>query len=112
MKIVVTNEDGVKIEERSFYDNKQLYTDWVFNDNKIHGTCRSFYKNGNPWSERNYNLGVLHGGYKNWHENGQLYMVGQFKDGKKEGVWLFYDTSGKKTKTIDFNNSGDSTLVS
>jgi antitoxin component YwqK of YwqJK toxin-antitoxin module len=105
-------ETQEKVMEREFYDNEKTYLEWNFSDGKKNGESSSFRKDGKPWSTHTYLNDTLHGPYKTWHENGQLYMNGQFNQGKKSGMWFFYDNTGKEIKKIDFDSVvPDSTQV-
>lgn len=39
---------------------------------------------------------VEHGPWRRWHENGQLYLVGEYEDGKRNGEWLSWHLNGEK----------------
>lgn len=39
---------------------------------------------------------VEHGPWRRWHENGQLYLAGQYVDGKRNGEWLSWHLNGEK----------------
>ena len=36
------------------------------------------------------------GHYKQFYKNGKIAVEGEFKDGKKEGLWVQYDEKGEK----------------
>lgn len=112
MLIVIEDaQTGVKLEEKTFYDNEQLHTDILYQENKRNGTCRSFYKDGKPFSLHTYQLGVLNGPYQLWYENGQTRIEGFYTDNKKTGIWKSYHEDGTILKTIDFNSSDSSTFA-
>jgi antitoxin component YwqK of YwqJK toxin-antitoxin module len=39
---------------------------------------------------------LQHGTWKGYYPNGKLNYTGAFVNGKKDGIWVFYDESGKK----------------
>ena len=39
---------------------------------------------------------VEHGPWRRWHENGQLYLAGEYEDGKRDGEWLSWHLNGEK----------------
>ncbi len=45
-----------------------------------------------------YKAGVSINKYTEYHENSRIKIIGQFKDGKKDGKWIEYDINGRKTK--------------
>ena len=49
-----------------------------------------------------YENNTEHGLAKCFHENGSLRVKGQFKLGKKEGTFTYFNASGELTKTEDF----------
>ena len=53
-------------------------------------------------------LGGLEGPYAWWHPNGQLRAEGNYKEGKKEGIWIMYDSFGKEEECLTYAN-GEST---
>ena len=46
----------------------------------------------------------MEGPYAWWHSNGQLRAEGDFKRGKKEGIWIFYDKLGNQEKCLTYSN--------
>ena len=46
-----------------------------------------FYRNGNEE--------VKHGYYKRFDEDGQINIEGSYKDGYRDGKWVWYDENGK-----------------
>ena len=52
--------------------------------------------------------GRLEGPYAWWHPNGQLRAEGNYKEGKKEGIWIMYDSFGKEEECLTYAN-GEST---
>ena len=50
-----------------------------------------------------------HGEYKEWSTAGQVLLEGQFVKGKKEGLWIQYDESGKKVAQKWFENGVETT---
>lgn len=111
MMIVVEDPNtGAKLQEKTFYNNEQVHTDILYQDNKRNGTCRSFYKDGKPFSLHTYQVGILNGPYQLWYENGQMRIDGFYKDNKKSGVWKSYNQDGTVFKIEDFN-SIDSTII-
>jgi antitoxin component YwqK of YwqJK toxin-antitoxin module len=52
-----------------------------------HGLESEFYFNGQKSSEQMFDKGLLNGASKQWDIDGSLQESGQFKKGKKDGVW-------------------------
>jgi antitoxin component YwqK of YwqJK toxin-antitoxin module len=102
---------GEKLEEKTFYDNKQIHTDILFKEDKRNGTCRSFYKDGKPFSLHTYELGVKNGPDQLWYENGQMRIDGFYKDNKPSGVWKSYQQDGTLIKTSNMDAQENSIIV-
>ena len=51
--------------------------------------------------------GLKQGPYRSWYDNGELEEEGQYQDGKRVGVWRFFDEKGelKGTRTFQFRVS-------
>ncbi len=45
-----------------------------------------------------------HGKYVEWYKNGSIAIEGEFKDGKKDGVWVQYNEKGQKILEKKFRN--------
>ncbi len=58
--------------------------------NPIQGDKKCYQKKDKDGIYRN------DGKFSQWHSNGQLALEGQFKKGKKEGLWIQFDETGKK----------------
>ena len=88
------------------------------------GIWKSWYENGQQGSEVNYETGkavywytngaknsegtMLKGGkhdgkWTAWFENGQLNYIGNYKNGQKDGEWIWYDQKGKITAKETFD---------
>lgn len=39
-----------------------------------------------------------------WHENGQKQQEGNYKNGKKDGLWTEWDNDGNVTMTKKYSN--------
>jgi antitoxin component YwqK of YwqJK toxin-antitoxin module len=62
------------------------------------------FEDGDTVSIENYNLGKKDGEWKVFHENNQVNHRGFYSENKMDGTWSFYDTQGKLTKTIVYEN--------
>ncbi len=47
---------------------------------------------------------MKHGAFIAW-ENGYVHIRGQYVYGKEDGIWYFYDSTGKVEKTIDYSST-------
>ena len=57
--------------------------------NKIHGDRVCYQKRQKDGTYLN------EGHYRQYYDNGKIAIEGQFKDGKKEGIWTQYDEKGE-----------------
>lgn len=92
-----------KVAEREFYEDSTTYREWRFESGLRNGVARSYRKNGKPWSLNTYVNDTLDGAYQTWHENGQIYIDGQYRMGRRSGIWKFYSPSGELAREIDFD---------
>lgn len=63
--------------------------------NKRNLTVTYFYKNDTPYRKFTEVHGVLEGHYFEYYPTGELKIEGDYKEGKKHGIWKEYYTSGK-----------------
>lgn len=86
-----------KIEERGQYENK--------NKKKPVGTFYEFFRSKNLKSFYAHNdKGQLSGNTKMWFDNKAISLVGNYKDGKKIGIWKYYHYNGKLACKQYFQN--------
>ena len=73
-------------EEFSYAPVEQIpYTGWT----------KRMYDDGKLGDLKQYKDGKPDGAYYNyWQSNGQKWIEGNFKDGKKVGIWVFYNKDG------------------
>ncbi len=77
-------------------------TNWV-NDVRA-GVRKRFFDDGKLYAEMTYDTnGVLSGEAKMYFENGALNGKGSYKDGKKEGIFEFFNPDGTPDFTFDAN---------
>jgi hypothetical protein len=53
---------------------------------------------------------VNHGAFHQWHPNGKLALEGSFQDGKRDGLWSYYNESGEKKMEKYFDNGVEKTV--
>jgi len=69
----------------------------VFEINFLSGAAVYYHPDGSMESEGLMQTGMIqHGTWKGYYANGNLNYVGAFVQGKKDGIWIFYDEAGKK----------------
>jgi len=52
------------------------------------------YKEGKINEISHYTKGTLNGEYHSYHPNGEVYIKGNYKNGRPNGLWLFYNEEG------------------
>jgi|GEM_PF-1004137 len=57
------------------------------------------------WNQMNEN-GERTGNWRKFYSNGQLRYKGQFKDGKEEGLFYYFDTGGNLKSTLRYRMDG------
>tara|TARA_B100000315_G_scaffold83642_1_gene76658 strand:- start:333 stop:581 length:249 start_codon:yes stop_codon:yes gene_type:complete len=68
------------------------------------GLVEEFYDNGQLWITGNYKNGKPDGLFDHFYENGQLEYRGNSKNGKQDGLWEYFDESGNLTKTEEWED--------
>jgi hypothetical protein len=53
-------------------------------------------------------LSVKHGPFAEWYANGRKRTAGSYRHGKPDGLWLYWDESGRKTAEREYR---DGTIV-
>ena len=76
-------KDGIKNGIcKKWYNNGQLQMIYNYKQGKLHGTQKKWYKNGNKRGEWNYIDDLQHGISKEWYDNGILKLFKKFKNGE------------------------------
>ena len=63
-----------------------------------------FFKNGKMKAQGISINGIMEGEWKFYRETGQLWQVGNFKEGLKNGSWIRYDKKDKLEYQETFTN--------
>lgn len=61
-----------------------------------------YYPGGKMQTEANFVNGVEEGEHIVYHENGVPYYRGMYSEGKRVGIWEFYDEDGELVETKEF----------
>lgn len=85
----------------SYYDTKNLYAEYLYENKTWHGMARTFYESGKLKFEGEYDEGKEVGEHIYKHENGVISNIGTFIDGKAEGLFtLRYESGNINAKTM------------
>jgi antitoxin component YwqK of YwqJK toxin-antitoxin module len=88
------DDKGVLQGERLvYYDNSQLAEKTTYIGGKIEGLSEVYSLKGVVLKTFIYENNELHGVSKAFNGKGELLSEGQFKRGKKTGVWKFYENN-------------------
>ena len=85
--------EGVKKEELEFREGVVYLKG---SDTPYTGKAFALYENGQKRAEENFKDGKPDGLQIYWHENGQKDGEGNFKDGKMDGSWVYWYENGQK----------------
>ena len=91
-------EIEVNLSETIIFEGK-LYK--IDQDKPFSGKVYNTYPNGQREYVGNYKNGKPNGLLLYWYENGYKMREGQLKDGSPIGRWKYYNQDGNLTKTID-----------
>ena len=64
-----------------------------------------FYSNGEKKYEYHFSNGIQNGPWNMWYENGQKRIVGFFKDGFHDSLWVYYHSNGEKSVQLNYKKS-------
>jgi antitoxin component YwqK of YwqJK toxin-antitoxin module len=107
-------EDG-KVRSEEYYDKGKMIGEWkMFHENgQVEsvinfntGKAIHYNKKGGISSEGNMAAGMIQtGDWEGYHENGTKNFKGSYnKEGKKDGVWIFWDEKGNVSGEQSFSN--------
>ena len=86
------------MQDKEFYKNGQ----------KIHELKENYliyyFKDGKVKAEGIFEQELMEGEWKFYRETGQLWQIGNFKGGKKNGHWVRYDRDGNVEYDEFFEN--------
>ena len=66
----------------------------------INGKWTVWYLSGQKYGEENYKDGKKDGIYIRWYENGRKNVQGNFQDDKQDGKWIVWDNSGNRLEKV------------
>ncbi|MHB9055236.1 MAG: toxin-antitoxin system YwqK family antitoxin [Paludibacteraceae bacterium] len=75
----------MELPEKNTYVNGQ--TIFEFKDHKL----TYFFKNGNLKAHGSFINNLMEREWKFYRESGQFWVIGNFKNGQKNGSWIRYD---------------------
>ncbi|PTM08293.1 MAG: preprotein translocase YidC [Bacteroidetes bacterium] len=102
MTIETYDDNGVLQGDRLvYYDNGQLAEKANYVDGKIEGLSEVYSLKSVVLKSFIYVNGELHGPSKSFNGKGELLSEGQYKRGKKTGIWKFYENN-KLTEEKNF----------
>ena len=90
--------------ERRFFKNGKLSEDVNYNSGNLNGVRNVYWNNGMMKEVNNFENGILVGETTYFYSNGRLRKTISFdKQGRKDGMWISYDSDGKITKQSEFD---------
>ena len=94
MTLETYDDNGVLQGDRLvYYDNGQLAEKANYVDGKIEGLSEVYSLKGVVLKTFIYENNELHGESKSYNGKGELLAEGQYKRGKKTGIWKFYENN-------------------
>lgn len=94
----------IKVQEEKFYeDGTREYVGSFDPEGNRHGEWRYFYESGQLWSLGSYIHGLKDGRKEVYWPDGTLRYQGQFTDDKKSGTWTFYNPDGTVLEKMNFD---------
>jgi len=71
------------------FDTTKVAVELGFKRGQTSGIYRAFYPDGRPLIFAVYGFGSLHGDWTEYAEDGSITLKGQYRQGKREGLWAF-----------------------
>lgn len=89
-----------------YYDDEvnTLFAEIKFLEDKIIDIYQEFYENGAQKAKIEYDDNVANGIAEFYYKTGRKKMEGEYKDGKKDGKWKFYDEKENLISTEKWKN--------
>ena len=103
VKIYKDEEKTKLVSEKQLYRDGTTYREGTYRDGKREGTWKAWHANGQLWSVGEYQDGRENGLKTVYYENGRKYYEGRVKEDERVGTWSFWDQEGKLLKTIDYD---------
>ena len=100
----------MKVGEWTFYfDSGQVQREGLYKEGKPYGVWTEYWKNGQVKSEGGYGISgsgesVRHGDWTWYHKNGAKHKAGEYRKGKKIGIWREFNTLGIEVKKVNLND--------
>ncbi|MBT8260456.1 MAG: toxin-antitoxin system YwqK family antitoxin [Flavobacteriaceae bacterium] len=102
MTIENFNNQGILHGKKQvFYKNGQIAEDFTYNLGRLDGEALYYADNGTLIKKYLYINDILHGFAQHFDAQGNKLVEGDYKKGKKHGVWKYYE-NGKLVRTKDF----------
>jgi len=88
-----------------YYDDGDIMSEYTYVKGNIEGIVKNYYKGNILKSSVIFENNEMNGTYQEFYkEEGTLKVEGVYKVGKKEGVWTYYTSNGRKEKTEKYRN--------
>lgn len=94
---------GANKDVIQFYSNYTVRSTERLTNEVRSGRVFFYFPNGNTQVEANFVNGLCDGPYIVYHENGVPFYQGKYSQGKRVGVWEFYDGEGNLEHTEDYD---------
>lgn len=96
---------GIHQDVIQFYSNYTIRSTERLTNNARNGRVFFYFPNGNIQVEANFVDGQEDGPYIVYHDNGIPFYQGSYEQGKRTGIWEFYDKEGNLSHTMDYSKN-------
>lgn len=96
---------GIHQDVIQFYSNYTVRSTERLTNGARSGRVFFYFPNGHSQVEANFDNGLEEGPYIVFRENGIPYYQGNYHQGKRVGIWEFYDEEGNLTQTKDYDKT-------
>ena len=102
-RLLASSNDSI-IVRRQFFEGNKIKTDRQYNLTRGNGFSKTYYENGQLQTSQELWNDKPHGIYKRFDENGKLLILGNFKEGERDGKWIQYKDNDEE---ISFYKNGE-----
>jgi antitoxin component YwqK of YwqJK toxin-antitoxin module len=83
-------------------DGSEAWCELETNRSQYHGPYRAWYGNGALGTLENYDHGKREGKAEYRWENGKVQVTGQYKNGVRDGIWIFTENNGASAGRVEY----------
>jgi antitoxin component YwqK of YwqJK toxin-antitoxin module len=104
LQFVYIFSEGKCNKVQEYGPGPKLVSESQINNGKLHGEGREYHENGICKHLFYHDNGILHGKDIYYDTRGKIHCVGNLLQGRKHGIYQYYNSLGALTHTEKYNN--------